>query len=51
MVAVVISFLGGIIAMTKGQKKDHQNSNKMMNFRVFFQGLAILFLLLSFVAK
>jgi len=51
MVAVLGSFFWGMVAMTKGGEKDHQTSNKMMRLRVTFQGLALLFLLLSFMAR
>lgn len=51
MLAVLGSFFWGIVAMTKGQQKDHQTSNKMMRLRVLFQGLAILFLFLAFATK
>jgi len=51
MAAVVVSLLRGFVAMTKGGAKDRQNSNKMMRLRVLFQGLAILFLFLAYLAK
>lgn len=51
MAAVVVSFLGGIVFMTKGQEKDHVGSNKMMRLRVLFQTVAILFLFLAYIAK
>lgn len=51
MLAVVGSFFWGMVAMTGGSDKDRIASNKMMRFRVGFQGLALLFLLLSYLAK
>lgn len=51
MLGVVASFFLGMVAMTKGQEKDHKTSNKMMRMRVYFQGLALLFLLLAYLAK
>ena len=51
MVGVVISLFWGMVAMTKGGEKDHQNSNKMMRMRVLFQGLTILFLFLAYLAR
>ena len=51
MAGVVGSFFMGMVAMTRGQKKDHKTSNKMMRMRVFFQGFALLFLLLAYLAK
>lgn len=51
MLAVVGVFFWGMVAMTKGTEKDHQTSNKMMRLRVTFQGLALFFLLLSFMAR
>jgi len=37
--------------MTKDTKKDHKTSNIMMRFRVLFQGLTILFLVLAYFSK
>lgn len=51
MVAVVGSFIWGMVAMTRGGEKDAQTSNKMMRFRVIFQGLALVFLFLSYLAR
>ncbi len=48
---VVFSLFGGLIAMAKGTKKDNENSNKMMRLRVLFQGLAIVFLFMAYLAK
>ena len=51
MIAVVASFFGGMISMTRGGEEDNKTSNKMMRLRVTFQGLALIFLLLSFLAR
>lgn len=51
MVGVLLSLLLGVVAMTKGQEKDHKTSNSMMRMRVVMQGMALLFLLLSTMAK
>ena len=51
MAAVVGSLLLGLVAMSKDTKKAHKASNKMMQMRVLFQGLAILFLLLAYLSK
>ncbi len=48
---VVASLLLGIGAMAKGSEKAHRLSNKMMQMRVFFQGLTIAFLLLAYWTK
>ncbi|MDI1226719.1 MAG: twin transmembrane helix small protein [bacterium] len=51
MLAVVGSFIWGMVAMTRGTEKDAQTSNKMMRFRVIFQALALAFLFLSYLAR
>lgn len=51
MLAVVGSLIWGMVAMTRGSEKDAQTSNKMMRFRVVFQGLALAFLFLSYLAR
>jgi len=51
MLAVVGSFIWGMVAMTRGGEKDAATSNKMMRFRVIFQGLALVFLFLSYLAR
>ncbi|MCE9508262.1 MAG: twin transmembrane helix small protein [Alphaproteobacteria bacterium] len=51
MAGVVASLFLGLWAMTKDTKKDHKTSNIMMRFRVLFQGLTILFLLLAYFSK
>lgn len=51
LVAVLGSFLWGIVAMTKGEQKDHKTSNKMMRMRVLFQGLTLFFLFMAFASR
>jgi hypothetical protein len=51
MLGVVASFFRGMVAMTRGQEKDHKTSNKMMQRRVYFQGFALLFFLLAYLTK
>lgn len=47
MLCVLISLIGGLMAMGKDGKK----SQLMMRRRVMFQGLALLCLLLAFLTK
>ncbi|MBI1214805.1 MAG: twin transmembrane helix small protein [Alphaproteobacteria bacterium] len=51
MLVVVFSLIAGIVTMTKDTDKSHKKSNKMMQMRVLFQGLALLFLFLSYMAR
>ena len=51
IVGVVVSLFWGLFAMTQSEDKDRVTSNKMMRMRVFFQGLALFFLLLAYLAK
>jgi hypothetical protein len=51
IIGVAVSLFWGLFAMTQGEQKDRVTSNKMMRMRVFFQGLAVLFLLLAYLAK
>ncbi len=51
MAGVVVSLLLGLGAMTKVTQKAHRLSNKLMQMRVFFQGLAIAFLVLAYFTK
>jgi hypothetical protein len=51
MLGVIFSFLGGMFAMTRGTKKDHQMSQKMMQMRVLCQGIALACLFLAYLAK
>lgn len=48
---VAISLFIGIFTMTQGEQKDREKSNKMMRMRILFQGLALLFLALAWLAK
>jgi len=51
MIGVVVSLMGGMFAMGRGTKKDHQTSNKMMQMRVICQGLALVCLFLAYATK
>lgn len=51
IVGVVVSLFWGLFTMTQGEQKDRVKSNKMMRMRVLFQGLALLFLALAYLAK
>jgi hypothetical protein len=51
IVGVVISLFWGLFAMTQGEQKDRETSNKMMRMRVLFQGAALFFLFLAYLAK
>jgi hypothetical protein len=51
MGGVVGALIFGVAAMTRGTEKAHKTSNKMMQLRVLFQGLTILFLVLAYLAK
>jgi hypothetical protein len=51
IVGVVISLFSGLLAMTRGTKKDHQTSQKMMQMRVTCQAIAVISLLLAYLAK
>lgn len=51
MAATLFSLFGGIFAMGRGTKKDHQTSNKMMQMRVICQGIALVCLFLAYATK
>jgi hypothetical protein len=51
IIGVVISLFSGLLAMTRGNKKDHQTSQKMMQMRVTCQAIAITCLFLAYLAK
>lgn len=51
MVGVVASLLTGVFSMARGREKDHKTSNKMMQARVWLQGLTLLFFFLATVTK
>ncbi len=48
---VAVSLFLGLFAMANGAEKSRKTSNKMMRVRVALQGLTVLFLLLSYVAR
>lgn len=48
---VVGSFFWGMVVMTRGRETDTKTSNRMMQFRVFCQGLVFLFLFLAYAAQ
>jgi uncharacterized membrane protein YhaH (DUF805 family) len=43
MLFVLASLVAGIVSMVKGGEFNKKYGNKMMQARVFFQGLALLF--------
>ncbi|MDP7142492.1 MAG: twin transmembrane helix small protein [Alphaproteobacteria bacterium] len=51
MLAVFISMASGIFFMTKDTEKGSQNSNKMMRWRVYLQGLTLLFFVLAILTQ
>lgn len=51
MVGVVLSLIRGVAALSRGTEKDHKISQQMMQMRVIFQGLAIVFLFLAYLSK
>ena len=51
LAGVVLSLAGGVAAMTRGGEKDHRTSNRMMRLRILLQGLAVAFLLLSWLSR
>lgn len=51
MIGVVISLFGGFVAMGGSTKKENQKSQKMMQMRVICQGIALVCLLLAYLAK
>jgi hypothetical protein len=51
MLGVLASLMFGIFAMTGEGEDKRLKSNKMMQMRVWLQGLAILLLFLSYAAK
>lgn len=46
MAAVLAALVAGVVVMAKGGDKDKKYSNKLMQARVYLQGLALLILLL-----
>jgi hypothetical protein len=51
MLLTVASLLVGVFAMGKGGEYNRKNSNKLMRYRVWFQALALLFLILFVVSR
>ena len=49
--ATVASLFIGLFSMGGGTEKAQRISNKMMRMRVFFQGLAIVMLLMAYLTK
>lgn len=43
MLAVLVSLFGGLLTMVGGKDTEGRKSNKFMQYRVIFQGLALLF--------
>ena len=50
MLGVVASLFRGLMAMG-GSTKDHQTSQKMMQWRIKFQAIALICLFLAYLAK
>ena len=50
MVGVVFSLVRGVSAMG-GTKKDHETSQKMMQWRIKFQAIALLSLFVAYLSK
>lgn len=48
---VVASFIWGTVAMTRGREEDRKTSNRMMQLRVWSQGLVLLFLALAYITR
>lgn len=51
LLGVIVSLVMGVGAMTRGKENDSKTSNKMMQMRVFCQGLVLLFLFLAFAVS
>lgn len=47
MLAVLASLFVGLFHMARGTEGSARKSNKMMQFRVLFQGIAVLFFILT----
>ena len=50
MLFVLASLVAGIVAMVKGGQFNKKYGNKMMQARVFFQGLALLFFAIAMLS-
>ena len=51
MLAVVVSLVLGIFAMTRGGEADRKRSNKLMQARVTLQGVALLLFVLAVMSQ
>lgn len=51
MIATLIVLVIGIAAMIKGGEFNKKYGNKLMNARVFLQGIALLFLALAIMSQ
>jgi hypothetical protein len=51
LLGVAASLFAGMFAMAREGDKNRKASNKMMQARVILQGLTVLFLLLSYLAR
>lgn len=51
MLGVVVALLLGLKAMARGTEQDNRTSNRMMQLRIVFQGLAVGFLIMAFLTK
>lgn len=43
MLAVLVSLFGGLVTMAGGKDTESRKSNKFMQYRLIFQGLALAF--------
>ena len=51
MALTLVSLLVGVFAMGKGGEYNKKNSNKLMRYRVLFQGLAVACFVLYLLAR
>jgi hypothetical protein len=51
ILAVTGTLFWGVVTMAKPADKERMKSNKLMRMRVLFQGLALLFLALAYLAR
>ena len=51
MTLTVIVLIIGIVAMLRGGEFNEKYGNKLMNARVIFQGIALLFLALAILSR
>ena len=50
MALVFVSLIAGLFVMAKGGELDKKYSNKLMQARVFLQGLALLFFVIAMMS-